>query len=403
MNLSTWIARDTYANWFRPYWFLIFCGFVIVILITWWKFHQRKIPTQGLYIGIFILVPLSLFGASIFGKLDPDHPVPFYELLEFWLPGMSIHGGLLFGLFAGWGWFYYESRRTNISIWVYADLIIPHILLAQSLGRWGNFFNHEVMGAPTSRESLMWLPAFIRDNMFKWYVPNPIPDPFYPTKAVGIPGFDLGVDPTDFAHVQYFQPIFLYESFANVILWLIIVVAAPLIFKYSYYQKFKKEEPAFTTLSYKGVWDKWYYDLKIDPMVVKNLGNEVNLKKIYFKNKSRMTKKELVINYFKYKWARLQQIIKADHRELEKVENPHRLIILRCGVQAGLYVAGYNLIRIILETQRTGDDLFLTNMPVLDFIVIGFFILFGILLIIFAQYISVYKWRQGGWLYEKQY
>lgn len=116
-----------------------------------------------------------------------------------------------------------------------------------------------------------------------------------------------------------------------------------------------------------------------------------------------MTKKQVVKTYFKYQKARLKQIFKADVRALEKIENSHRLKILRCGIQTGMYIAGYNIIRIILETQRVDHDLFIKNMRVLDYTILALMIGIGLILILFAQWIAVIKWRKGGWLYEKQY
>ncbi|AGM25739.1 prolipoprotein diacylglyceryl transferase [Spiroplasma syrphidicola EA-1] len=404
MNLSTWVAQDMYWGWFRPYWLFIFCGFLITILISWFRFKKRHIPTQGLYIAIFLLTPFALIGASIFGKLDIIHPVQFYQLFMFWLPGMSIHGGLLFGLIAGWGWFGYEARKNNISIWVYADLIIPNILIAQALGRWGNFFNHELLGAPVDRSALMWLPSFIRDNLFKWYIdPNGIIDP---QTNVITAGGHIPFDPTnpDFWNkIQYFQPIFLYESFANVMLWAVIVFLVPAIFRYSYYWQFKKREPDFATLSYKGVWDKWYYDVHPDQQTVRNLSQQENLKKIYFKNIYKVPRWERFKIRLKYLGARIKQTFRSNREKLEKIQNPHNLIILRSGVQAGLYIFGYNIIRLILELQRTDQDLFIKNARVLDYVIISLMILIGAVLVLFAQFISVKKWRKGGWLYEKQY
>ncbi|GAA6238201.1 MAG: prolipoprotein diacylglyceryl transferase [Spiroplasma phoeniceum] len=348
-----------------------------------------------------MITPIALLGASFFGKYDVKNPIFFFILFAFWEPGMSIHGGLIFGLIAGWIWFGFESQKHNISLWVYADLIVPNILLAQAIGRWDNFFNHELLGAPIAREQLMWLPSFIRDNLFKWYVPTPIPNNFHPTEAIGINGNPI--DPTDFNNVKYFQPIFLYESLANILLWFLIVIALPLIFRYSYYWRFKKEEPDFMQLSWKGVWAKWYYDIKPDPMVVNNLSQQVNLKKVYFKNKHKMTKKQVMKAHWKYCGARLKQIFTANVRELEKIENPHRLKIFCCGIKTGIYIAGYNFIRIILETQRDDHDLFLKNMRTLDYVILSLMIVIGIILILFAQWIAVIKWRKSGWLYEKQY
>lgn len=401
MNLITLIIKDNYENLFRPYWFLIFCGFIITIFFSLINFYKHKIPIKSLYLGIFIITPISLLGASFFGKYDLKSENSFFILFYFWRPGMSIHGGLIFGLIIGWIWFGFESRKYNISIWVYADLIIPNILLAQAVGRWGNFFNHELLGKPVCREQLMWLPSFIRDNLFKWYIPNSIINNFYPTEAIGID--KNPINPIDFSNVQYFQPIFLYESFLNILLWFLIVIIIPLIFWYSYYWRFKKEEPNFNKLSLKGVWEKWFYNIKPNPLIINKLIKKINFKKKYFKKNNNMLNKQILKTCLKFYFIKLKKIFTKNVKELEKIENPYCLKKLRCGVKSGLYIVGYNSIRIILETQRNDYDLFLKNMRILDYIIISLMIIVGIILIIFAQWISVIKWRRHGWLYEKQY
>jgi len=45
------------------------------------------------------------------------------------------------------------------------DFVLPSLLFAQGIGRWGNFFNNEVHGLLMSQDAWMWLPSFIRDNM----------------------------------------------------------------------------------------------------------------------------------------------------------------------------------------------------------------------------------------------
>jgi phosphatidylglycerol:prolipoprotein diacylglycerol transferase len=88
-------------------------------------------------------------------------------------------------------WIYTRRNKLNFATWL--DLAAPGLALAQAIGRWGNFFNQELYGAPTN---LPW----------KIYI-----DP-----AHRLPGFE---------NFDYYHPLFLYESLwslANmaILLWL---------------------------------------------------------------------------------------------------------------------------------------------------------------------------------------
>lgn len=407
MRLKTkiWIAYDIYFNWLKPYSFLIFFSIFCVIIIIWISFKKNNIPVNCLYNGVFLIIPCGLLGGSFFGKLEiSNKPIySFYELFYFWMPGMSIHGALIFGLFIGWIWFYFESKNTNISLWIYFDLIVPHILLAQSIGRWGNFFNHEILGLPTTKKKLMWLPPFIYNNLFKWF-DNSRETTFSfvaHTKAISI--YNTAVNPWDFKNIQYYQPLFLYESLINLILWFLIVFLIPWIFKYSYWFKFKKNNFKIHNLTFFGWWSKLYFDVIPNYIVIKNLSFKPNLKKIYFNNKINKKFNKKIYLYFKYKWLTIQQILKSNCKKIENLENPNKLIILRCGTKTGLKIFLYNLLRLVLKYQRNYFDLFIKNKICINYIIITIFILCGLIIIIFSQFICIYKWRIVDWLYEKQY
>src|SRR5699024_12232808 len=80
-----------------------------------------------------------------------------------------LEGGVSFyvGIIADFLTFYYKSKKENIPILLLADIVAPYLLLAQAIGRWGNFINQEAHGGEVSRqflESLM-LPEFIIEGM----------------------------------------------------------------------------------------------------------------------------------------------------------------------------------------------------------------------------------------------
>ena len=109
------------------------------------------------------------------------------SILMTWQGGMAIQGGLLLGaLFA-----FFFLKRKGISFMRFADNIVPNILIAQAIGRWGNFMNQEAYGRVVDEAYFNLFPAFIKNIMF-------------------IDG-------------AYREPTFLYESVLNIIGYILIV------------------------------------------------------------------------------------------------------------------------------------------------------------------------------------
>ncbi|EGQ3719632.1 prolipoprotein diacylglyceryl transferase [Staphylococcus pseudintermedius] len=111
------------------------------------------------------------------------------EIPMIWHGGIAIHGGLIGAFAMG----IYYCYRKNWHPFQLGDVVAPSIILAQGIGRWGNFMNHEAHGGPVSRSFLesLHLPQFIIENM----------------QINGI----------------YYQPTFLYESIWDVIGFIILI------------------------------------------------------------------------------------------------------------------------------------------------------------------------------------
>lgn len=71
-----------------------------------------------------------------------SHPL---DILSFWTGGFGIPGAILGGTFALWR----ISRKDDFPFWGLADVLAPGVLLAQAIGRVGNYFNQELYGLPT--------------------------------------------------------------------------------------------------------------------------------------------------------------------------------------------------------------------------------------------------------------
>lgn len=95
------------------------------------------------------------------------------DIFKIWNGGLAIHGGLIFGsLFV-----FFYCRKKKLSFLKLADIILPGVLIAQAIGRWGNFFNQEAYGCMVSSDLLhkLLVPDFIIKGMFikgAYYLPT---------------------------------------------------------------------------------------------------------------------------------------------------------------------------------------------------------------------------------------
>ena len=95
-------------------------------------------------------VPIGLVGARFFHVIThwDDYFAPgkdFLEVFKIWNGGIAIYGGLAFGILGAM----LGCRIVGIRFTSYADAIAPGVLLAQGVGRIGNYFNSELFGSPT--------------------------------------------------------------------------------------------------------------------------------------------------------------------------------------------------------------------------------------------------------------
>ncbi|MGI6878196.1 prolipoprotein diacylglyceryl transferase [Microbacterium sp. gxy059] len=180
----------------------ILLGMVVATIMT-----HRRLTRRGAepWIVIDIGVPaviLAFIGARAFhvlthfdfyfaGDREWWNPMVRHAIWNIWDGGIAIFGALLGGALGAW----IGCRFTGIRFTTFADAIAPGLLLAQALGRFGNWFNQELFGLPTD---LPWGLEIDSDN---------------PAIPVGLPEGTL------------FHPTFLYEVLWNglgviVLLWL---------------------------------------------------------------------------------------------------------------------------------------------------------------------------------------
>ncbi|NLW29538.1 MAG: prolipoprotein diacylglyceryl transferase [Erysipelothrix sp.] len=83
------------------------------------------------------------------------------QIFNFMQGGLAIHGGLFFGVLYG----YYFAKKRKLQFLHLADQILYTVLVAQALGRWGNFMNQEAFGPVVDESFFALLPTFIKEGM----------------------------------------------------------------------------------------------------------------------------------------------------------------------------------------------------------------------------------------------
>ena len=154
------------------------------------------------------------------------------SFLAIWQGGIAIHGGLIGGFLC----ILFFCKSKNIHLKTFIDILIPSIILGQSIGRWGNFFNNEAFGIPT-------------DLPWKLFIP-------------------IQNRPLEFINSQFFHPTFIYESLWNFLIFILLIT----IF---YKQNNKKSvRPGFISCLYLIGYSFgrfWIEGLRIDPLCLGGL------------------------------------------------------------------------------------------------------------------------------------
>lgn len=172
----------------RWYAICIVSGLILAVYLSMKEAPRKKIDPDAIIDFILIAFPLAIVGARLYYVIFEwgYYSQHLGEIFAIWNGGIAIYGGLLTGALV----LYLFSRRRLIEPIDFLDIAAPSVMIAQSIGRWGNFFNQEAYG--TAVKSLNYLPSFIRDQMY-------------------IDG-------------SYRQPTFLYESIWNLLGFLLILI-----------------------------------------------------------------------------------------------------------------------------------------------------------------------------------
>ena len=177
---------------FKVMWYGVLIGFGVILAFALAYVNAKK---KGLNFDVLIDIFLISFPCAIIGARAyyvifewnsyKDNLLDIFKIRE---GGLAIHGGLIGAFLAA----FIYTRVKKIKFLSYADLVAPSIILAQGIGRWGNFMNSEAHGDPVSYKFISKFPKFIENGM-------------------NING-------------QFYNPTFLYESIWDIVICVLLVI-----------------------------------------------------------------------------------------------------------------------------------------------------------------------------------
>jgi len=218
----------------------ILAGIILALILTESRLRSRG-AESGIALDISLwAIPLGILGGRFFHVVTHpnDYFFPGADLLavfRIWEGGLAIYGALIFGAIGA----AIGARAAGIKFTSYLDAVAPGVLLAQAVGRWGNYFNNELFGTPTD------LP---------WGLEISSSNPAYPA------GLPEGV---------LFHPTFLYES-----IWSLAGVALLLAADRKFNLRWGKMMGLY--LVYYSIGRVWIEAIRIDPSEIL-LGLRVNI------------------------------------------------------------------------------------------------------------------------------
>ncbi|MGI6767296.1 MAG: prolipoprotein diacylglyceryl transferase [Lentihominibacter sp.] len=126
---------------------MITTGIIICVIVSSLRAQKHGMTADNVLNLAIITVPVGIIGARLYYIVfNWDlYAGDFLKMINFREGGLAIHGGLIFGMAMGALLCYIWKIRPLNAL----DLVVPSIALAQSIGRWGNYFNSEAHGGST--------------------------------------------------------------------------------------------------------------------------------------------------------------------------------------------------------------------------------------------------------------
>lgn len=153
------------------YSFLIVLGVVLAVFLACREERRLGLKKDTVIDLVLWLLPAGILGARIYYVIfswDQFRSDPL-DVFRIWEGGLAIYGGVLAGLIV----LVVFARHRKLSPLLLCDIIAPGLVLAQAIGRWGNYFNMEAYGLPLLNQSLCFFPLAVRipeNGVYVWHM-----------------------------------------------------------------------------------------------------------------------------------------------------------------------------------------------------------------------------------------
>lgn len=133
----------------NAYGLMIAVGVIVAVRIAGRRAEARGVGTTEDISSIAMwAVPAGIIGGRAYHVLTDYEKFQgrWIDVVKIWQGGLGIWGGVTLGVFVGW----WTARKRGLDAWWIISCAVPAIAVAQAIGRWGNWFNQELFGRPTT-------------------------------------------------------------------------------------------------------------------------------------------------------------------------------------------------------------------------------------------------------------
>jgi len=153
------VLIDMFITTISWYGVIIGTGFLIALVCAVQLMKERGLPEDFPYDLILWIFPLSIIGARLYYVLcSPGQFNSFMEVIAIWEGGIAIYGGIIGGVLGVVICCLIKKQNIVSTL----DVAAPCLIIAQSIGRWGNFVNQEVYGFEVTNKFFQWFPFAVK-------------------------------------------------------------------------------------------------------------------------------------------------------------------------------------------------------------------------------------------------